>query len=103
MVKIADQGETLFVNVDTTTVSGINRAVSMNLGSSRLVDLVITPFVHDAERLFSSLDQGNNSSKGRLFATFRHPIDRAVSLFKYLQYADWVRQLERIRKCVHFF
>ncbi len=58
----------------------------MGLGNSGLAGLIITPYVHQTETLFSG---DENEPKGRLFATFRHPISRAVSMFKYLQYADW--------------
>jgi len=72
-----------FVNVDTTTVSGLQRAKALGLAKSRLADVIVTPYIFDANGLFDS------TYKGRLFTVFRHPVDRAISLFNYLQYADW--------------
>lgn len=63
----------------------------MGLGSSGLADVIITPFLHDTEHIFTTDRKEDKAPQsGRLFATFRHPVARAVSLFKYLQYADWV-------------
>ena len=71
--------------MDTTTLNGIYRARDMGLGISGLAELIITPFIRETETLFPE----RSAKKGRLFATFRHPLDRAVSMFKYLQYARW--------------
>ena len=57
----------------------------MGFGISGLVGLIITPFIGETGTLFPE----KSAKKGRLFATFRHPLDRAVSMFKYLQYARW--------------
>lgn len=72
-----------FVNVDTTTVEGIMRAKEMGFADSGLADAVATPFIYEANDLFTE------TAKGRLFTVFRHPIDRAISMFYYLQVADW--------------
>ena len=79
----AGQDRTPFVNVDTTTVAGIARAQAMGFADSGLADAVVTPFIYEANNLFTP------TAKGRLFTVFRHPIDRAISLFYYLQVADW--------------
>jgi len=74
-----------FVNVDTTNRPGILRAKEMGLVSSNVeIEALVTPFIYDANELFDP-----SEPRGRLFSFFRHPIDRAVSLFSYLQYADW--------------
>merc|ERR1712238_174564 len=44
VVHIHGLGDTKFVNVDTTTIPGIKRAIKLDLGSSGLAELVITPF-----------------------------------------------------------
>jgi len=89
-VTIHGLGDTHYVNVDTTTIPGIKRAIKMGLGSSGLADVIITPFLHDTEHIFTTDRKEDKAPQsGRLFATFRHPVARAVSLFKYLQYADW--------------
>jgi hypothetical protein len=73
-----------FVNIDSTTPQGIQRAIEMGFpASNHLADVVVTPYLYEANGLFTS------TSKGRMFAVFRHPIERSLSLFYYLQYADW--------------
>ena len=77
------QDRSPFVNVDTTTVEGIKRAKKMGFADSGLADAVVTPFIYESNQLFTP------TAKGRLFTVFRHPIDRAISMFYYLQVADW--------------
>lgn len=72
-----------FVNVDTSTPHGISRAKSLNLARSGLADVIITPLVYEMADIFDGQFQG------RLFTMIRHPIDRAVSMFYYLQHATW--------------
>lgn len=72
-----------FVNVDTTTVAGIERAASMGFADSGLAGCVVTPFLYESNALFTE------TAQGRLFAVFRHPVDRAVSMFYYIQVAYW--------------
>lgn len=55
----------------------------MGFADSGLADAVVTPFIYEANDLFTP------TAKGRLFTVFRHPIDRAISMFYYLQVADW--------------
>ena len=55
----------------------------MGFADSGLGDAVVTPFIYEANDLFTP------TAKGRLFTVFRHPIDRAISMFYYLQVADW--------------
>jgi len=72
-----------FVNVDTTTIEGIERAKQMNLAGSELAEVIVIQHLYEAEKLFDP------NHRGRLFAVFRHPVDRAISMFYYLQYAKW--------------
>jgi hypothetical protein len=84
--KIGVKGAFLspFVNIDATTIPGINRAISMGFpASNHLADVVVSPYLYEASNLFTP------TSKGRLFSVFRHPNERSLSLFYYLQYADW--------------
>ena len=72
-----------FVNVDVTTVEGIGRAKAMGFAEAGLAEVVVSPYVYETNDLFTP------TSKGRLFAIFRHPVDRAISMFYYIQVADW--------------
>ena len=72
-----------YVNVDTTTVPGIERASALGFAGSGLADAVVTSYPFNANILF------NAESQGRLFTVFRHPIERAVSMFNYLPVATW--------------
>ena len=68
-----------FVNIDSTTIAGIKRAANMRFADAQVADVVVSPLIHETNELFS------HSSKGRFFAVFRHPIERAVRLFYTLQ------------------
>lgn len=70
------------INVDVTTKGGIQRAASLHLAQSGLADVIVSPLLHDVAANILS-----RSHRGRMFALFRHPIDRLVSLFYYLQTA----------------
>jgi hypothetical protein len=83
---IKGQEPSIFVNVDTTTVEGLKRAKRLGLAQSGLADTIVTTYVHELHDLF------DKQHRGRLFAMFRHPVDRAVSLFHYLKYV-----------CINFF
>jgi hypothetical protein len=63
-----------FVNVDTTTVAGIARAKQMGFADSGLAQCVVTPFLWEANELFTQ------TAKGRLFAVFRHPVGTCLCL-----------------------
>lgn len=76
------------INVDTTTLHGILRAKRMRLVQSHLADVIVSMEMGTAVRhLYNKRDNGQN--KGRVLALFRHPIDRLVSKFYYLQVATW--------------
>lgn len=77
------QDRSPFVNVDTTTVEGIARAQEMGFADSGLADAVVTYFLYEANELFTT------TAKGRIFTVFRHPIERSISMFFYIQVADW--------------
>eukprot|EP00591_Stephanopyxis_turris_P012751 CAMPEP_0195514338 /NCGR_PEP_ID=MMETSP0794_2-20130614/5758_1 /TAXON_ID=515487 /ORGANISM="Stephanopyxis turris, Strain CCMP 815" /LENGTH=296 /DNA_ID=CAMNT_0040642561 /DNA_START=1 /DNA_END=891 /DNA_ORIENTATION=- len=72
-----------YVNVDTTNIPGLERAKNMGMIQSGLADVVIIRQLFHVNSLFDS------DHKGRLFAVFRHPVERAASMFSYLQYATW--------------
>jgi hypothetical protein len=72
-----------FVNVDVSTVAGIERAAKMGFADAGLAGCVVSPFLYEANSLFTP------TAKGRLFAVFRDPVDRAISMFYYIQVATW--------------
>jgi len=72
-----------YVNVDTTTKSGLIKARDMGLGRSRIADVIFSGWPHEGASLFSI------QQSGVMFTIFRHPVERAVSMFYYLQDAHW--------------
>mmetsp|Transcript_31464 Transcript_31464/g.75167 ORF Transcript_31464/g.75167 Transcript_31464/m.75167 type:complete len:1022 (-) Transcript_31464:63-3128(-) len=72
-----------YVNIDTSTHEGIERARNLGLASSGLADVVLSPLLHEASSLF------NQNRKGRLFTMVRHPVERAASLFYFIQETQW--------------
>lgn len=72
------------VNVDTTIKPGILRARKLGLVQSHSTDLIFT-----MEPAFAGEQLYDEDNKGRFLALFRHPVDRASSLFFYLQKATW--------------
>jgi len=67
-----------YVNIDTYSLEGINRAYEMGFAGSGLADVVVTSyFLQATQSLF------NSESKGRAFALLRNPIERAVSMYYY--------------------
>jgi len=80
---IGDNPFNKFVNVDTTKIKGLERAKKMGLAKSGLADVIVTRHIFEVDSLF------DKDHRGQLISVFRDPIDRAISLFSYLQYADW--------------
>ena len=74
-----------YVNVDVTTPEGIKKASQLGFSSSNLADVIFTPLLTESAQ--SLLD--GDTHKGRMFALFRHPVERLVSIFYYLQGATW--------------
>ena len=74
---VADTDRSPFVNIDSTTVAGIQRAKELGFADAQLAQVVVSPFVFETNDLFTQ------TAKGRLFSVFRHPIDRAISMFYY--------------------
>mmetsp|Transcript_33852 Transcript_33852/g.49369 ORF Transcript_33852/g.49369 Transcript_33852/m.49369 type:complete len:590 (+) Transcript_33852:154-1923(+) len=91
LVDVDGRGHAKYLNVDTTTIEGINRAIQLGLVQSNVADLIVTPYLYESEYLFKNggQDPREGDPRGRLFALFRHPVDRVISLFNYLKYADW--------------
>ena len=71
-----------YINVDTTSEKGIIRAEKLGLVPSGLPDFISTVYPDVAiAHLYDS------SHRGRAMGLFRHPVDRLVSKFYYLQVA----------------
>lgn len=68
-----------YVNVDTTTPSGIDRAYSLGLVSSGMADVIYSPLLRDVSSLFSPKNQA------RLFVMLRHPVEAQFARFRYLR------------------
>ena len=77
----ADKGR--YINVNTATPDGIERARELGLVSSGLADVIVTHRLHLGASLYDS------KHFARVFAMFRHPVKRATSMFYYLQRAKW--------------
>eukprot|EP00970_Alexandrium_tamarense_P008338 scaffold1593_cov193-Alexandrium_tamarense.AAC.39 len=75
ILQVLTVSESQYVNVDTTTVVGLQRAVDMGLASSGLANVVVSSYFHASAALFDLMHQG------RAFILLRNPIDRAVSMY----------------------
>jgi hypothetical protein len=84
-LDILDKHRRHYMNIDTTSSTGIEEAKRLGFAEHHdLVDVVYSPLLKLAtEGLF------NEDHQASLFGLFRHPVERAVSLFYYLQIADW--------------
>lgn len=77
-----------FANVDTSHPLGIEQAKALQVGQSDQIDFISSPY------LWNLADAFDEAHKGYMIAMFRHPIDRAASLYhsmmKSSQYATQV-------------
>lgn len=76
-----------YLNVDISTSEGITRAVQMGFSSTNLVDVAMSSLLHDSAPLFSP------SKKGKIFTMLRHPVDRMVSMFYFMQDNVWKAEM----------
>jgi len=77
-------GGNYHVNVDTSILPGILHAAELDLVPSQMAEIIFSPLLHESStHLFSP------NFKGQMFAMFRHPVDRVISLFYYLRSATW--------------
>jgi len=74
-----------YINVDTTTKDGIERAKVLALGSSGMADVIYSSLLQDVSSLFTTLNQG------RMFVLIRHPIEREMARFRYLRRGQYER------------
>lgn len=80
-LKVASEQSLKYVNVDCSTPHGIARGISHNLATSKMIDAVYTPEIHDAARLFAPPMQ----AYGRGLVMMRHPVERICALYEYLK------------------
>lgn len=66
-----------YVNVDTTSTSGLSRATDLGLAASGMAEMVSSSYMKEAGVLFDLQHQG------RAFTVIRNPIERAVSMYYY--------------------
>ena len=83
ILQIVRPGGSMFVNVNTHTVEGIQHAKDIGFPSSGMAEIIVSNFVHESDAL------GSTSHMLRFFGVFRHPIERAISEFYYIQTASW--------------
>lgn len=83
-----------YVNVDLDSIEGVQRAVQGGLVSKELADVVLVPDVRLGSLLFGNGQDhihtdneeiAGTEYKGVMFALFRHPLDRTLSLFYHKQ------------------
>jgi len=75
ILQVIEINESKYVNVDTTTVQGIQRAVDLGLATSSYADLVVSSYLHQSASLFDLHHQA------RAFLLLRNPIERATSMY----------------------
>jgi hypothetical protein len=73
------------MNLDTSSIAGIARAIENNLAHHDLLDVITSSYVHEGAAIFTKKNQG------RLFAIMRHPVEISESMFHYLGKATWER------------
>ena len=69
-----------FVNVDTSTLPGLERARNMQLIKSELAQTIATGHFQEGSELFAS----DIVHHARWFGIFRHPVQRAESAYNYM-------------------
>ena len=75
MLQVLDVEGNSYVNVDTTTIPGIQHSVDLGLAQSGLANVIVSSYFQDSAALFDLEHQG------RAFILFRDPIERATSMY----------------------
>mmetsp|Transcript_22775 Transcript_22775/g.25091 ORF Transcript_22775/g.25091 Transcript_22775/m.25091 type:complete len:536 (+) Transcript_22775:52-1659(+) len=73
-ISVTKRG-TRYINIDPTTMSGLQRAADLKLAESGSADVLFTPLIIEATSIFSA------GYHGRFFALFRHPLERAMGIY----------------------
>lgn len=95
VIQLSPEGGIQYVNVDTTTAPGIERAMQLDLINSNIADIIFSPLLHEASGMF------NTNHKAQMIGLFRHPVERAVSLYHYLKKATWEPTFSEKIKDIH--
>lgn len=98
-LRIVEVSGEKYLNVDTTTVEGLERARSLDVFRSDDPPAVVHgPLLREAAATLFADGNGNGDDdghRGRLFALFRHPVRRAVNMYHYLRDgATWDRSYD---------
>merc|ERR1711862_532379 len=77
-----------YVNCDTTTIKGVKQCKALGLSSKTSnknikADFLYSPFIYELDSLLFNDDNGTTTKKGKLFATFQHPIRRTIDNYNY--------------------
>jgi hypothetical protein len=78
-VEVISFAEHNYTNVNVATPEGISRALNLGLVPSHLSDTIVSAHVDLVPSLFNAND------KAKAFVMFRHPVDRAASMFYFLK------------------
>lgn len=68
-----------YVNVDTTTSGGLDKAFTLGLVTSGLADVIYSPLLYQVSSLFSPQNQA------RLFVMLRHPVETQFARLRHLR------------------
>mmetsp|Transcript_7704 Transcript_7704/g.8789 ORF Transcript_7704/g.8789 Transcript_7704/m.8789 type:complete len:551 (+) Transcript_7704:192-1844(+) len=77
-----------YVNVDPTTVTGLQRGFELGLVPSGFAEVMFTPLIIEATTLFQV------GYHGRFFTLFRHPSERAMGLYYAAKKSDPVVMMD---------
>ena len=84
-LRLIDTGDAKALNVDISTVAGLERARSLDLLGREYADALLSTLLYPSSTLL--VEQSEHP--GRMFTLIRHPVERAVSLFHYIQDTQW--------------
>jgi len=74
-LQVLSNREFKFVNVDTSSIDDIHRAISLDLVDSNLVNFISSPKLFLSSTLFTPIH------KARMFTLLRHPFDLAAHMY----------------------
>ncbi|GKY91137.1 hypothetical protein MPSEU_000086500 [Mayamaea pseudoterrestris] len=83
-LKVIAGRDKRFVNFNSCSVDGLKQAHELGYAAVQPAEVIYSPFILEAiDLLFEETNQA------QVFVLLRHPVDRIVSLFYYLQHARW--------------